>query len=241
MQFRKCLQGNIDQVVWFVYNKIIDHLVNNFIVEEPGVKREEKNFQSKRKIIDSALLEFSEKNYGEASLNTICSLGGISKGIIYHYFKDKDELYLACIQECFDTLIDYLSTRIALDEQDIHKCLEKYFDSRLTFFNENPIYLKLFCSSVINPPIHLKEDILKIKSNFDNLNISVLKTLLKNVKLRKDITIDEVINTFRLYQDFLNARYQDEFSSEAGLHEHEKKCNLSLNILLYGVIQREDD
>ena len=53
------------------------------------MKREEKNNMTRQRIIDAALDEFGEKNYAEASLNTICTVGNISKGIIYQYYKDK--------------------------------------------------------------------------------------------------------------------------------------------------------
>lgn len=53
------------------------------------MKREEKNLQTRRRIMDSALNEFSKQGYGASSINTICSAQGISKGIIYHYFKIK--------------------------------------------------------------------------------------------------------------------------------------------------------
>ena len=59
------------------------------------MKREEKHQQMRRRIMDSALAEFSGQGYGASSVNTICSAQGISKGIIYHYFKTKDELFLA--------------------------------------------------------------------------------------------------------------------------------------------------
>ena len=55
------------------------------------MKREEKNQQTQRRIMDSALAEFAEKGYGGSSVNTICAAQGISKGIIYHYFENKDD------------------------------------------------------------------------------------------------------------------------------------------------------
>lgn len=54
--------------------------------------------------MDSAIAEFSEKGYGASSINAICGLQGLSKGIIYHYFDTKDELFLACVGECFSLL-----------------------------------------------------------------------------------------------------------------------------------------
>ena len=61
------------------------------------MKREEKNQITRRRIMDSALAEFAGKGYGASSVNTICAAQDISKGIIYHYFNTKDELYLACV------------------------------------------------------------------------------------------------------------------------------------------------
>ena len=59
------------------------------------MNRDEKSQKTKRKIMDSALSEFSAKGYGGSSINTICSSQDISKGIVYHYFETKDGLFLA--------------------------------------------------------------------------------------------------------------------------------------------------
>ena len=72
------------------------------------MKREEKNQLSKDKILNAAIAEFGVKSYESASLNNICSDHNISKGLIYHYFANKDELYLCCVKACFDALTEFL-------------------------------------------------------------------------------------------------------------------------------------
>ena len=42
------------------------------------MKREEKNQQMRRRIMDSALAEFSRQGYGASSINTICASEDIS-------------------------------------------------------------------------------------------------------------------------------------------------------------------
>lgn len=128
------------------------------------MKRKEKNLQSRRKILDAALREFASQGYGLSSISTICSEGDISKGILYHYFKDKDEIYLACVEECFGALTEYLQEHIA-SEGD--QSVQVYFDARLAFFKEHPLYQRLFCDALISPPTHLKEAICKSKEAFD--------------------------------------------------------------------------
>lgn len=203
------------------------------------MKRKEKNLQSRQRILGGALKEFSAKSYAEASLNNICNDSGISKGIIYHYFKDKDELYLLCVKECFDVLTSYLSGAVKTLNGGVEEHLRGYFDARLRFFCDNPLYLNLFCNAILSPPMHLLNAINKIKSDFDKLNISVLTELLEQVSLRPGITVSEVVEDFRAYQDFFNARYlsmQQSRSTENILRDHEERCHRQLKMLLYGVI-----
>lgn len=68
------------------------------------MKREDKSVMSRQRILEAAFEEFASKGYDGASLNAVWAEKGISKGIIYHHFKDKDEIYPACVAICFDAL-----------------------------------------------------------------------------------------------------------------------------------------
>lgn len=201
------------------------------------MKRDEKNLQSRQKILDAALREFGEKPYAEASLNAICAEGGISKGIIYHYFKDKDALFLACVQACFDALTNHIRASVTGDRPQPEVALVEYFDARVRFFDENPQYFNLFFGAAVLPPQHLASAIAAIRADFDALNVQILTALLGQTRLRGDVTLEEVIETFRLYQDVLHTHYQTQ-GGRMDLAEHERRCSRTLNILLYGVVER---
>lgn len=204
------------------------------------MNRDEKNLQTRQKIIESALREFGEKSYTEASLNIICTSGNISKGIIYHYFKDKGELYLICVKECFDALTGCLKSMVKLTGGSVETTIESYFDTRFTFFEANPLYLRLFYNTATNPPSHLLQAISEIKAELDALNISVLTSLLKSAKLCAGITLNEVVEVFFEYQDFVNTRLQLQAIGTSALKAHEDRCRRSIKILLYGVISRDE-
>ncbi len=117
------------------------------------MKREEKNQQTRRRIMDSALSEFAEKGYGGSSVNTICAARGLSKGIIYHYFENKDELYLSCVEECFQRLTGHLRAALPAEVTcSVEEELGRYFAARMAFFQENPVYQPIFCEAVLSPP-----------------------------------------------------------------------------------------
>ena len=204
------------------------------------MKREEKNQKMRRKIMDSALYEFSSRGYGGSSINTICAAKNISKGIVYHYFEAKDDLYLACVEECFQQLTDFIRNHISEETASIENQLEKYFSLRTLFFKEHPVYQRIFCEAVITPPAHLKLEIQKQKQDFDTLNTRILKQLLASASLRSDFSIDQVIEIFRQFQDFINIRYQMTDLNNRTFEIREENCLRALSVLLYGVIQRKD-
>ena len=119
------------------------------------------------------------------------------------------------------------------------KQLEHYFTTRQAFFQKYPVYQRIFCEAVISPPGHLREAIQERKQRFDMLNIQILEELLNQVTLRPQVTRAEVIDTFRQFQDFINANDRVTELCPAEFTEREKRCRKALNILLYGVIDQE--
>lgn len=119
------------------------------------MKQEEKNRKSREHILEYAFGEFSEQGYQGASVNAICTAGKISKGLLYHYYADKDALYLACVEKCYQELTAALSA--ALKAETVTP--DQYFDTRLDFFAQHPEHQRLFCDTVVNPPRHLRREL----------------------------------------------------------------------------------
>lgn len=204
------------------------------------MKREEKNALSRQRILDAAIREFSEKGYTGASLNTVCAKKNISKGIIYHYFKDKDELYLACVRICFDELTQYLKEKRGEFQGTLEEKLQIYFDKRFHFFAGNPLLLGIFSDVMFNSPVSLKTEIAECRKEFDEFSISVLTEFLSSEPIRKGLTVSVIAEDFRNYIDYFNMKFADSCGpnvvSECALREHEERCHRQLNMLLYGVL-----
>jgi AcrR family transcriptional regulator len=62
------------------------------------MKNEDKTFERRDALLESALDEFTERSYDEASLNNIIKNAGISKGTFYYHFEDKQALYLHLLE-----------------------------------------------------------------------------------------------------------------------------------------------
>ena len=68
----------------------------------------ERQEHAKKTIFQAALAEFGAQPYETVTMDRICSRHGISKGMMYHYFSSKDELFLLCVKELFQSLQVYI-------------------------------------------------------------------------------------------------------------------------------------
>lgn len=209
------------------------------------MNREEKNALSRQRILEAALEEFSQKGYEAASLSNVCAEKGISKGIIYHHFKDKDALYLLCVEDCFTRVSAYLQEAAGKLSGTAEEKLAAYFDARLRFFALQPVYLGIFAEAAFNPPAALAEEIARRRQAFDRLNAEVLTGVLGEAPLRAGLSAEAVVEDFRMYMDYFNLRFRSAFRSGRGigeiLTEHENKFRRQLDILLHGVLEDRNE
>jgi AcrR family transcriptional regulator len=75
--------------------------------------------EKRDRIINSALDEFGRNSYDKASTNTIVKNAGISKGLLFHYFKSKQELYDYLEKFVFQKMMDVILEEIDWNETDI--------------------------------------------------------------------------------------------------------------------------
>lgn len=73
---------------------------------------------------------FAERTYDEVSIDDIARAAGISKGLLYHYFPTKRDLYLAGLREIADELIRKIEA-VASDQAPIERVragIDAYID-----------------------------------------------------------------------------------------------------------------
>ncbi len=69
--------------------------------------------EEQSKVINAALDEFAENDFEAASLNNIIARAGISKGSMYHYFANKEDLYDYLIERVLQTKEIFLKQALA--------------------------------------------------------------------------------------------------------------------------------
>lgn len=75
--------------------------------------------EKRDRIINSALEEFSTNRFDQASTNNIVKNAGISKGLLFHYFKSKKSLYEHLEVFAIETMINAILKEVDWDETDL--------------------------------------------------------------------------------------------------------------------------
>lgn len=100
-------------------------------------QNEEIRKQRTQEILQAAILVYAERGYAASEIGEVAERAGLARGLVYHYFKNKQTL--------FRELYEYMMDRT-------HRFTQSHFeqeDSSLRLFSE---YARRVCKQVLNEP-----------------------------------------------------------------------------------------
>lgn len=163
--------------------------------------------EKKKNIIYVCIEEFAEKGYENASTNTIVKKAKISKGILFHYFQNKKNLYLYMLDYVIENFTDKLYSLNVKLSPDIFERLMQIGFIKLRMAYAEPLMYKMLFQVFIKTPDALKEDIGERYSKIYAEALSKLYDGLDMSKFRKDIDIQKAIEIIGIFLDGLQRKY----------------------------------
>lgn len=208
--------------------------------------QKERQAQSRREILLASLEEFGTVGYTQATVDGICARRHISKGMMYHYFSGKDDLFLLCAADLFEKLSAFLDQLQPPDEQpSAFAGLTAYYQCREQFFAANPIYYKVFESAMLHPPTHLEAQLRELRAPVWQRNRQMLQRAARRYPLRDGLCPEQV----QRYLESIDYAFQtilEQYDTDGQARSFEDMLRLTseiLDMLLFGVMQpqpRED-
>ena len=68
-------------------------------------------------ILEAGIDEFALNGPDKASMHTIAAKAGVSVGVLYNYFKNKDDFFEACLRRCLKVLDSVISEVLAGEDK----------------------------------------------------------------------------------------------------------------------------
>lgn len=203
----------------------------------------------KGRILNICLDEFAENGYENTSTDTITSRAGISKGILFHYFKSKKNLYLYLLEHTRKQMTDHILTAMEKETLEDRDFFERIKAITLLKFREGLKYereTKLWLRAVSHPPDSLKRDIegliAKQWAHYQQREMQemiYLRGAIDPNKLRDGVTPDHVIRVSRMLLEQVSKEYQQRAGQQGSLTELQHaltgEIDLFFDVLQHGI------
>jgi len=149
--------------------------------------------KSRELILSKAMAIFAEHGYYKSSIEMIAKAAGISKGLIYNYFKSKDELLESVFMDGFS----YFDEIVKLDQAEIsaYNKLEKILTNFTQSLQGNLSFWKLYQNVISQPEISHKLTKFKeyYESVFGPLLMSIFIEIYGDTMTEEEIVIEVMI------------------------------------------------
>ena len=189
-------------------------------------------------IRNSAMVEFGEGSFKKTSADSIAKRAGVSKSLLFHYFKDKRELYLYLFQFALDVCIrQYMVKTYDFGETDFFLALEKGQEVKMDMVRRYPGLFRFVMrayyerDSILSPKLRkglnsllestsrdfLKRmDVHKFKDGVDPWEVIRLLTLAAEGMMARTgaCTVEEIEVLFQEYQKYAQMLRQNLYKEE---------------------------
>ncbi len=151
------------------------------------------------KIVKNAIGLFNQKGYDGTSISDISKASGVSKGILYHYFMNKDALYLHCVAHFMETAYAHIKSQTVAGKDVDALAME--IVNYGGFFEKYPHYTYIFLNMLNGKPDHLSKELDVYCRDFKEKNRSCFADFIQSLDLGRGVTKCDVENFLSLMQN----------------------------------------
>jgi AcrR family transcriptional regulator len=118
--------------------------------------------QSRQHILNEAAKVFAARGLANTRISDLAEAAGISQGLLYRYFTDKDDVFIALLERAISGVTDYSRAATKQNGTSIDK-LHWLTEQILQGMAEEPVYFQLF-SQAIAIPGRIQETLQKLET-----------------------------------------------------------------------------
>ncbi len=152
------------------------------------------NPEKQDRILNSALKEFAQKGYQNASTNEIVKEAEISKGLLFHYFKNKKTLYLFLYKHFMEIFIEEIQSKVDRNENDIFDRYRQVGMLKFELFHKYPEMFNFNRRVYAEDAPEVKIEIEKLNKEFLNTGYHDLFGDIDYSKFKEGLDVEKAVN-----------------------------------------------
>ncbi len=186
----------------------------------------------KKQVLDTARRIFQRYGYAKTTMQDIARALNKSKSTLYYYFKSKEDIFAAIVDDVASDLQNELM-RVIQSKADTKTLLKRYIIKRMEYSNQIAILYNLVKDETMN----IYSLIQKYRKKFDEFEILALKNIMlrgiENKELR--IKIDELDPVVYGLASAIKG-LEIPFFIESKYTMFKERLNVLLDLLFYGIL-----
>lgn len=238
--------NNIDGMISIVYNNTDDHVVirgeNKFM---PAKIFEELSEEKRRRIIAACITEFSEYGYTGSSTNRMIRNAGISKGSLFQYFRNKEELYFYVLDCVIQELTEYLEPGSKALPEELFDRIIKYAELEFSWYIRNPEKGRLIIDASAGKDTAVCQ---KVEERYRLKGQDIYDSLLEDIDVSmfrggKKKTADILKWFLKGFNEDFNTRIspQEDMDFSSLQHDYVKSLSDYMELLKSGILTEEKE
>ena len=94
--------------------------------------------EKQQAIINAGYRVFSQNSYKNSPMSEIAEAAGISKSLLFYYFRNKKELYLFLWDNCAETTIEFLTRYECYNQKELFESMERGMRAKMEIIRLYP-------------------------------------------------------------------------------------------------------
>jgi AcrR family transcriptional regulator len=144
-------------------------------------------------ILNAAIAEFSH-GYEKASTDAIVKSAGVSKGLLFHYFGSKKELFIATYDYAVNAMLSEFYDLINLNQKDILERWRQITLLKMDLMKKHPKIFTFINNASFPHSEEVKQDIIELKSRLADKLYPKMFDDIDRTLFREDIDVDAAIH-----------------------------------------------
>jgi TetR/AcrR family transcriptional regulator len=145
------------------------------------------------RILNAAIKEFAQKGYDNASTNEIVKEAEISKGLLFHYFQNKKQLFLFLYDHCVDLMVNEVLGKIDFSETDFFARVRQTALVKMELLKKHPNVMRFVEGAYMDDSREVKLEIESKQKEFIQINSKKIFEDIDYSRFKEGIDIQKVL------------------------------------------------
>jgi len=163
------------------------------------------NDEKRERILASAYDEFLEKGYGEASTNIITQKAGISKGLLFRYFGNKEGLYKFLMEESARRIAGEALTALPTESGDVFAIIKSIIRLKiavcLRYPKETDFLIAAWAANLPESLLRQRKKMMGMSYNYFDVICGLLDDSLLRDNVEKNVAAEIIAWVCEKYTD----------------------------------------